>query len=124
MDNQRQRKYQGSWGRKAEDLAVKLLTDKGYKILDRNFRSTFGEIDVVAIDNGTLVFVEVKARSSNKYGLPEESVNYFKLNKIKKTAEYYLFLHPELPEKMRIDVVAIELHEDLIISSKIIRLDS
>jgi putative endonuclease len=110
-------------GNLAEDYSVGLLTSKGYKILDRNFHSRFGEIDIIALDGTTLVFVEVKARWSNKFGSPEEAVTYWKLNKIKKTGEYYSLLHPDLPLKLRIDVVALEIEGKKVISSKVIQVD-
>jgi putative endonuclease len=107
----------------AENFAVKLLQNKGYKILDRNFRSKFGEIDIIATDKDTLVFVEVKARWSQKFGSPEEAVTSQKLYKIRKTGEYYSLLHPELSQKLRIDVVALEIENGVVSSSKIIQVD-
>jgi len=96
-------------GKFAEDYAVKFLLSKNYKIIDRNFHSRFGEIDMVAVDGPTLVFVEVKARWSHKFGSPEEAVTTSKIWKIQKTGQYYSILHPELPKKLRIDVVAIDI---------------
>lgn len=110
-------------GNLAEDFAVKLLESRGYKIKDRNFRSRFGEIDIVALDGSTLVFVEVKARWSLKFGAPEEAVTKYKLFKIKKTGEYYSLLHPDLPKKLRIDVVALEIEGRAVSSAKIIQVD-
>lgn len=95
-------------GRYGEDVAVAFLQDKGYKILERNFRAKVGEIDIVAQYKNTLVFVEVKTRWSSKYGLPAEAVTPFKLRKILKTAHYYKLTHPNTPELMRIDVVAVQ----------------
>ena len=107
-------------GALAEDYAVKLLVSKGYKILDRNFHSKFGEIDIVAREGSTLVFVEVKARWSRRFGAPEEAVTRSKLWKIQKTGEYYSILHPDLPKKLRIDVVALEINGGRVSSAKII----
>jgi len=107
-------------GKLAENFAVKLLESKGYKILERNFHSRFGEIDIVAEKDGTLVFAEVKARWSRKFGAPEEAVTQSKLWKIQKTGEYYSLLHPEYPKKLRIDVVALEIEGGVVSSSKII----
>ena len=92
-----------------EDLAEKFLQKNGYKILQRNFRSRFGEIDIVAQDKDVLVFVEVKARWSEKFGLPEEAITPWKLRSIIKTTQYFQLLNPKLPEALRIDLVAIEL---------------
>lgn len=110
-------------GKLAEDFAVKLLTDKGYKVIDRNFRSKFGEIDIIAIKDEVLVFVEVKARWSLKFGKPEEAVTPQKLWKIGRTGEYYSLLHSELPKKLRIDVVALEIENRKVTSAKLIQVD-
>ncbi len=107
-------------GKLAEDFAVRFLQDKGYKIIDRNFRSRFGEIDIVAEESGTLVFVEVKARWSRKFGSPEEAVTPSKLYKIKKTADYYALINSKTDRKMRIDVVALEITDSQVTSAKII----
>ena len=107
-------------GQIAEDFAVKLLEHKGYKVLERNFHNRFGEIDIIAEESGTLVFVEVKARWSLKFGAPEEAVTSSKLFKIRKTAEYYALLNSKTDRKMRIDVVAIEIAGGLVTSSKIL----
>lgn len=92
-----------------EDLAVKFLKKNGYKIIERNFRSKLGEIDIVGIDKETLVFIEVKTRWSKKFGLPEEAITPWKIKSIIKTGQYFKLLHPELPDSLRIDVVLIEL---------------
>ena len=115
-----QKRKTSELGRRAEDFAVDLLTSKGYKILERNFRSRFGEIDIVTTDGSALVFVEVKARWSDRFGAPEEAVTPSKLWKIKKTADYYALTNSKTKEKMRIDVVAIEIRDGLVTSSKII----
>lgn len=96
-------------GRKGEDKASRYLHFQGYKIISRNFKSKLGEIDIIAIDHGILVFVEVKTRWSRAFGLPEEAVTPWKIRSIIKTAQYFKMLHPELPESLRIDVVAISM---------------
>ena len=96
-------------GAKGEELAVSYLRKQGYKIIDRNFRSRVGEIDIIAIDKDTLVFIEVKARSSNEFGSPLDAITYWKMNSLIKTAQYYKLKNPRLPEAMRIDAVAITL---------------
>ena len=92
-----------------EELAVKSLKKNGYKILERNFHSRTGEIDIIALDSRTLVFVEVKTRWSKAFGNPSEAVTPWKLKSIIKTCQYYKLLHPKLPDAMRIDVVAIDI---------------
>ena len=71
-----------------------------------------GEIDIVAVDNDVLVFVEVKARVGSKYGEPQEAVTPFKLRSLKRAGQYYKMEHPDLPEALRIDVVAVVLDKD------------
>lgn len=77
-------------GIRGEDEAVKYLQTRGYTILNRNFHSKFGEIDIIAKINNIICFVEVKTRKNNRYGRPAEFVNYSKQQKIIKTAECYL----------------------------------
>ena len=120
MERKRQTSVQGKL---AEDYAVKLLTKNGYKVIDRNFRSKFGEIDIIAIKDEYLVFVEVKARWSTKFGKPEEAVTTSKLWKIGRTGEYYSLLHTDLPKKLRIDVIALEIEGNNIVDSRIITVD-
>lgn len=98
-----------SRGKEGEDLAASHLKSLGYKILERNFKKRYGEIDIIAQDEDTLVFVEVKTRWSKRFGPPEEAVTPWKLKSIIRTAQYYKMLHPELPESLRIDVVAVDL---------------
>jgi putative endonuclease len=110
-------------GKEAEDYASKFLSSKGYKVIEKNFRSRFGEIDVIAIKNNQLIFVEVKARWSTKYGRPEEAVTPAKIWKISRTGEYYSLLHPELPKSLRIEVLALEFESGKIIKAQIIPVD-
>jgi len=106
-----------------ENFAVNLLKKNGYKIINRNFRSKFGEIDIIAIKNKALIFIEVKCRWSKKFGAPEEAVTYAKIKKLRKSAEYFSLLHPDLPNKLLIEVVALEVTENQISSAKIIEVD-
>lgn len=99
-------------GKKGEEIAARFLQKQGYRILERNFKKRYGEIDIVAQDQDTLVFVEVKTRFSHEFGPPEESVTPWKLRQIAKTGQFYKILHPELPDLLRIDVVAVELTAD------------
>jgi putative endonuclease len=108
------------YGNLGEEFALKLLFNKGYKIVSRNYHSRFGEIDIIALDKDTLVFVEVKTRWSERYGKPEESVTATKLNKIRLTGEYFSLTHPDLPRKVRIDVVSLEFKAGDLVSAKII----
>ncbi|MBI4037742.1 YraN family protein [Candidatus Curtissbacteria bacterium] len=96
-------------GKTGEDLAVKYLNKLGYKIIERNFRIRGGEIDIVAIDGKTLVYIEVKTRTSHKFGLPQESVTPTKIRFIVRAAKFYRNNRKNLPELERIDVLAIDL---------------
>ncbi len=93
-------------GEKGEGLAEKFLKKMGYKIIERNFRTRLGEIDIIADDGGTLVFIEVKSRESIAYGRPFEAVDYFKKRKIVNAALLYLKKLKEIPP-CRFDVVSI-----------------
>lgn len=77
-------------GRRCEDLAAGYLRQQGYRVLERNVRMRFGEIDVVARDGATLCFVEVRARSSTRLGWPEESVTARKRQRLVRLAQGYL----------------------------------
>lgn len=98
-----------SVGERGEKIAEKFLKEKGYKILEKNFQNRFGEIDLVARNGDTLVFVEVKTRYTERFGKPEESVTPAKIRKIIKAGQFYRNLNSDLPDLERIDVVAIDL---------------
>ncbi len=93
----------GDWG---EKIAVNYLMKQGYQILDRNYKTKLGELDIVAKEGDIIVFVEVKTRSSRSFGLPQEAVNFKKQNKIMRMAMQYL-QNRDLKDTWRIDVVGI-----------------
>lgn len=95
-------------GRFGESWAVGHLTRLGYDILARNVRYRVGEIDIVALDGETLVFVEVKCRRSSQYGLPEESITAERFARLTAAIHSYLVEQSLEPDDMRVDVVAIE----------------
>jgi putative endonuclease len=99
-------------GQYGEKLASDYLRKQGYKILEKNFRARYSEIDIVALDGDTLAFVEVKTRFGEKYGPPEEAITPWKLKTLTRAAQYYKLLHPKLPEALRIDIVGVELNSD------------
>jgi putative endonuclease len=101
-------------GLKGEDLAVNYLKKKGYRILEKNFRTQLGEIDIIAEQNGTIVFVEVKTRTTDAFGLPEEAVTWQKQERIKKVALLYLKGLKRVPP-VRFDVLSIELKPEPVI---------
>ncbi|MCX5669677.1 MAG: YraN family protein [Candidatus Omnitrophica bacterium] len=95
------------FGKAAEDAAVKFLKAKGYKILERNYKNNFGEIDIIAQQNGVICFVEVKARHSLVLGSPQEAVNSSKQRQISRVAVYYLKSKKLLERPARFDVLAL-----------------
>jgi len=94
----------GSWG---EAAAADYLVVKGYRLLERNFRTPDGEIDLIAMDGEILVFVEVKTRSNTRYGLPEVSVTTKKMEHLQRAVQHYLIAHPDATQECRVDVIAI-----------------
>ncbi|MCL5024175.1 MAG: YraN family protein [Nitrospirae bacterium] len=98
-------------GNRGEDLAAKFLKRKGYKILSRNYKTPLGEIDIIAEDRGTLVFVEVKTRTDTSYGMPFEAVNHRKREKLRKVALCYL-KQTKRDTPSRFDVLSIRSDKD------------
>lgn len=101
----RQRKI----GNLGEDIAAGFFESDGYQVLDRNYHSRYGELDLVLKKDNTLVFAEVKTRSSDAFGLPEASVTPGKFEKICNTGLIWLQEHPDEPDEWRVDVIAIQL---------------
>ncbi len=99
------RRQLGKWG---ESVAAVHLEAKGFRIVGRNWRSTFGEIDIIAQDGDELIFVEVKTRRGNKMGTPEEGLTKEKSEKLRQLAQLYL-IEKDLERDWRIDLVAIEI---------------
>lgn len=102
------RKDTGSLG---EKLARDFLTKRGYHILENNYRCPEGEIDIIARHKDALVFVEVRTKTSQEFGSPEESITAAKREKIRAAAAHYHQTHDNLLPLWRIDVVAVELDQ-------------
>lgn len=96
-------------GRLGEDLAVSELQRRGFAVLARRYRTPCGEIDIVAEDRGTLVFVEVKARESAEFGTAAEAVTLWKQRRLARMARDYLTRERIVNRPCRFDVVAIML---------------
>lgn len=108
----------GSWG---ENIAAEYMQQQGYQIVERNYRTIYGEIDLVArrdsadsngqkeamIGGAITVFVEVKTRRSLEYGYPEQAVNAQKRAHLISAAQEYIQQHPEIRGEWRVDVIAI-----------------
>ena len=112
------RRWLGSWlggkpptrsdlGRLGEDLAVKELRRRGYKIRDRNYRCSLGEIDIVAEEGGEIVIVEVKTRSGDSHGDPQDAVTAAKARRLASLGKAYMAQRELHDVDWRIDVVAV-----------------
>ncbi|MBN1224590.1 MAG: YraN family protein [Candidatus Aminicenantes bacterium] len=99
-------------GQSGEAIALSYLKKIKYRILEKGFRFLRGEIDLIALDGRTLVFVEVKTREKSLFGLPEESVTPTKRRQIKRIAQGYLLKHPRPEVECRFDVLAITFDMD------------
>ncbi|SNS29394.1 putative endonuclease [Rhodococcoides kyotonense] len=99
-------------GARGEAFAALFLVEAGMEIVDRNWRCRYGELDIVARDGDTMVFVEVKTRSGVKYGTPAESVTPVKRARIRALALAWLQKHEYPWVRMRFDVVAILMTRD------------
>ena len=94
-----------------EKYARDFLKKRGYRILETNYRCPQGEIDIVARHKDSLVFIEVRTKTSLEFGTPEESITRTKRDRIRSAAFQYQQAHTDLPQQWRIDVVAVELNE-------------
>jgi putative endonuclease len=106
-------------GNAGEEAAVQYLLQRGYHILQRNYRCRFGEIDLIARDGGTLAFIEVKTRRSQRFGPAASAVTFEKQRHLIKASQMYMAQLKKTYELCRFDVVAIEvdahgLHIELI----------
>lgn len=98
-------------GKIGEEEAVKFLKKNKYKIVERNFRTKFGEIDIIAKKGKKVVFIEVKTRKTISFGYPEEAVDERKLNKIKKVALYYIQKN-KIKSPVKVEVLSILIKDD------------
>ena len=102
MQNQKQ-----VLGREGELIAEKYLRKKGYKLVERNFRCPLGELDLIVLDRRVIVFVEVKTRSDDRFGVPLESVHRHKQQRMIKAALFFLSRHRLHHRDARFDVIGI-----------------
>jgi putative endonuclease len=99
------------FGKESESTAVKHLKKQGYKIIEQNYRTKLGEIDIIAKEKNTIVFVEVKSRKSDSYGNPKYALTPKKMRKISMVALYFLKITNQSGAKARFDVVSITSRE-------------
>ncbi len=93
-------------GKISEEKGAVFFLEKGYTILEKNYRNRYGEIDLILEDQGCIVFVEVKARSSSRYGLPQEAVSPHKQRQILRVAQGFLQQRGLLDAQVRFDVLS------------------
>ena len=96
-------------GRRGEDLALAAVEELGYELVERNFRCNFGEVDLIARDGDTLVFIEVKTRRGKRPAIAKEAVGPRKRRQLSKVALYYMKSEGYLKQRARFDVVAVGL---------------
>jgi putative endonuclease len=96
-------------GKRGEDLAVAHLLERGYHIMARNYKCFYGEADIVARDGDTIVFVEVKSRKSENFGLPQEAVGFAKQKKLSRISLCYLQEKGLDAGNARFDVIAVKM---------------
>jgi putative endonuclease len=100
-------------GRLGEDLALKKIKSLGYKCIVRNYRCPLGEVDLIAKDGDTLVFIEIKTRRDRSLGYAKESINARKKRQLSKVALAYMKSHDVAEAKSRFDVVAVHIRESM-----------
>lgn len=111
-------------GKLGEDEASKYLKSKGYTLIQRNYRTRYGEIDIIAKDGKYIVFVEVKTRSSTYFGFPREAVDKYKQSRIKNVSILYLAQKKLINSNIRFDVVEVILDENKNVKSVLLIKDA
>ena len=96
-------------GQKGEDIAARFMEGLGFRIEERNYRCSIGEIDLIASSEDYLIFVEVKARTAGQPFHPSDSVTRKKQAKVRQVGEQYLARHPRITQQPRFDVISVEL---------------
>ena len=115
-----ERKTTKQVGKQGEAAAYRYLTDKGMKLCETNFQTRWGEIDIIGYHKGYLVFVEVKLRKSNQFAEAKEFVDFYKQQRLRTTADYYLSQYPTNLQP-RFDVIEIYAPQGTATKSPVIR---
>jgi len=102
-------------GNQGEEIATMYLRANGYKIIERNYHTKFGELDIICQKADVIIFVEVKTKTNLDYGVPEMMINQHKLNQIRQTGEVYVLSHNLNNSPCRIDIITIVLSENQVI---------
>ncbi|MCX6806997.1 MAG: YraN family protein [Candidatus Berkelbacteria bacterium] len=103
--------FRKNLGKSGEDLATLFLQKKGFKILGRNIRLKFGEIDILAQDNKDIVLVEVKTKTGDQYGEPVDEIDFFKKKKLWQLARALSQKYPD--KNIRIDVISVKIQKEV-----------
>ena len=109
-------RYRVELGKRGERKACDFLEYKGFQIVEQNYRTRYGEIDIIALDRKTWVFVEVKTRTGTEYGLAAEAVNGRKISSIVKTAGQYVEDHKLQDRPCRFDVIEVYMADQITIN--------
>lgn len=109
MRNLNLNRIKGDYG---EKLACRFLTEKGYSIMETNFKNKIGEVDIIATKNDIIILIEVKSRSNTNYGYPFEAVNKRKQDKLRMLAQSYMSLHRLVDVQFRFDIIEVFLKDD------------
>lgn len=104
--------HRQSLGRMGESIAAAHLEKHGYSIIKTNYRTPYGEIDLITKHDDVIIFVEVKTRASRSLGPPEISITPRKEEHLRSAAEYFIQMHPELINDWRIDAISIQILAD------------
>ena len=111
--------YDQILGKEGEKIAADFLKAHGWKIIDTNFRSRFGEIDIIARNEEEIIFVEVKTRAQKRYGMPAEAITVQKKKHLYRTAEYYVMKNHFENKPIRFDVIEVFKEKDKVFINQI-----
>lgn len=94
-------------GKIGEETAVRYLRQTSFKVVEKNWKCEFGEIDIVAVKKDTLYFIEVKTRDGRDQESPEDAICAYKIAKLQRLAEFYSSIHPKLPGRLMLSAVCV-----------------
>ena len=110
-------RYKKDLGQRGEIEAITYLHKKGYKIIEQNYQTHWGELDIIALKDKKITFIEVKTRLSENFGKPYEAVNFSKVRKLMRPIQYFLLQKNYKNYKLSLDVISIVLNNDLTVKS-------
>lgn len=107
MRNSPQNFYKKFLGEKGERLAEKFLKKQGYSVLERNYKTYYGEADLIVSKDGVIIFVEVKTRTNTEFGAPSDAVDIHKQNRYRRICEYFFYERKFDNVEVRFDVIEV-----------------